>query len=168
MVITVSLDSTHSGGKVFFNDTVLEWLRAGVDAESRPYQILDVPLIDGVDQVEVTGDLFREASSGDMPGMPGGVPGRAFPGGRGPTPAPVRPRDEMPGRPAASGQGRDKPNTLEGLAPIEPLPPLHPEGTKVYRYTVRWLIGLQEKPTPGAGVEGDTQASAMGPNEVTS
>jgi hypothetical protein len=166
MVITVRLDSVHAGGKVFFNDTVLEWLRAGVDRATRPYTILDVPRIDSVEQVEVTGDLFRDSPAGGM----SDAGGRGVPVVRGPASAPRSSRDEAPGRTPSAGAGRDKPNTLEGLSPLEPMPPRSPEGAKVYRYTVRWLVGLEERPLPAApaGAGSAPEASAFGSGEVTS
>jgi hypothetical protein len=71
--VTLSLTSADDGGKVFFNDTILEWLRKGVDQTTRPYSILQAPTIAQVEQAEVTGEVFRPSKN--APGMPGGGAG---------------------------------------------------------------------------------------------
>jgi hypothetical protein len=45
---------------------------------------------------------------------------------------------------------------LSSLAPLEVSATPYPAGTKVYRYTVRWVLELKDKPTP-AGGEGAEQ-----------
>lgn len=167
--VTLSLTSANAGGKVFFNDTVLEWLRRGVDQTRRPYAIVEAPTIGQVAQEEVTGNVFREDARG-LPGTPaprGG--GTIFGGGREmgrglPTP---EQRDARPARGAPGTTGGEKaPGTLSELAPLEPMPSPYPEGKTIYRYTVRFVLQLMEKPAPPpaeeeAGGEG-TQAATGG------
>ena len=164
MEVTLSLTSAHEGGKVFFNDTILEWLRRGVEGRGRLYSIVGVPLIDQVEQEEVTGEVFRP-----LPGAGGaGGPGGNVLGGR---PAIGGPRGAMPER--GLGRGREGPGglgtpggdrreaqSLPELAPLEEAATLYPEGATVYRYTVRWVIQLKERADDGAGEGGDASASA--------
>lgn len=165
MEVTLALTSAHPGGKVFFNNTILEHLRAGFDP-GRPYRLVEAPRVEHVDQTEVTGDLFA-------PPGPAGLTG-AGPARRPPTPGAGRPRDARPGgvpagRPAerpgpapgaSTGGGSSTPSTLAGLAPLVEPEPYFPPGETVYRYTVRWVIELLEKPP--ADAEGEPQAAGPG------
>ncbi len=178
MIITAQLDSASSGGKVFFNDTILEWLREGIDPTARPYEITAVPVVDQVRQTEVTGAIFEGgaeagaafpgAQRGAAPGVPGGMqrPERGAPRGMQTETRP--PRDA--GRPArGSGSDRDTPNSLAELAPLEEPEPRYGEDATVYRYTVRWVIQLKERPAEPAEGQEDDAARAGGPesDEVT-
>lgn len=177
--VTLSLTSANDGGKVFFNDTILEWLRDGVDQTKRPYSIVSAPTVADVDQEDVTGSVFRSTT----PGFSGGMRSNAGTssayqaptmGGRGAQPyggqrgaEPISP-GSAPGRGTGAGQ-QAKPGTLAELAPLEPAPPLYPEGKKVYRYTVSWVLQLKEKPAPAADKNKDAGSQAnAGDGEVRS
>jgi len=149
IAIELTLDSTKAGDDTFFNDTILAWLRRGLDAQTRPYQLVSAPRIEDVTRKPVA-EVMRPTDPGARTGAPGPLPQRGAP--QGGTPAG---RDGFPG-----GQGnQDAKKTAMSLDELAPLPPSDvpapaPDAT---RYTVRWVVQLLAAP-PGlapAPAEGD-------------
>jgi type IV pilus assembly protein PilM len=146
ILVELTVDSTSAGDDTFFNDSVLAWLRKGLDPMSRPYTLVAAPRIEDVTRRPVV-EAFG----------PGGPAGR-------PTPPPQGPRggsrgQPMPGAAGGEDSGRGTAAELNELAPLPTTDPVQPAANAT-RYTVRWVIQLLPAPPGLAPPPGDDGSEA--------
>lgn len=154
--VVLTVDVGAGGAMTFFNDSVLEWLRRGVDSTVFPFELMATPTIEDVTVRPIEGGEGGDEPRRRTSPMTGGgdrdrrIGGGAMGGGMG-------------GPGGTSGGEREGALDLSSMAP---LPDVGGSGgvESGERYTVRFALQLLEEPREaGAGVvEGESGSAGEG------
>ena len=153
ILVELTVDSMGPGDDTVFNDTVLAWLRNGLDANTRPYTLVSAPRIEDVSRSPIADPL--------NPGTRGAAPPPPRRGGtRG---------DDQPGPAGGNGQDRAGAASLNEIAPLPPVD-THAAPPGALRYTVRWIVqllpsppGIDAAPPDGSNADPDADQVSQAP-----
>lgn len=158
--LTMVIETPHSAGATFINQTAIQWLTSNADRPDLPYRI-----ITGDRELEPTLKSIVPLTTAAAANTPG--TDRTRPGGRQPGPRgefieggiegglEVGPGESGRVGPGRGGSGQRDAN-VEQLAPLPPKTEFLPPSTTYYRATVVWTVEIGASP-PGdeSGSESD-------------